>query len=105
MTIFSMIMFSSYCDTDKPAYELVNDEKGFSYIQINADMEDFSFKSDFKSIGNSGMVGYFIYPNGLNDEEMKAYIEKVDIEAKFSKKINGGLVDLGTLKAGDKVGF
>ncbi len=106
MSIFSMSIFSSYCDeTDKPAYELVNDKNGFSYIQINEDLESFSFKSDFKSIGNSGKVGFFIYPNGLDGDELKKYIDGIEVDAKFSKKVDNGLVDLGSLKAGDKVGF
>lgn len=87
-------------------YELVNDAKGYSYIKINEDVGSFTFKSDFKSIGNSGKVGFFVYPNDLEGDALKKYInEAADDNAMFGKKINDGIVDLGALKAGDRVGF
>lgn len=87
-------------------YELVNDTKGYSYIKINEDVGSFTFKSDFKSIGNSGKVGFFVYPNDLEGDALKKYInEAADDNAMFGKKINDGEVDLGALKAGDRVGF
>ena len=70
-------------------YELVNGADGFSYIRINQDIESFAFKSDFKSIGNSGIVGYYV--NG----------EKSD--ASFSKKNNE--LTISGLKSGDQVAF
>lgn len=88
------------------AYSLVNDAQGYSYIQINQDVSDFSFVSDFKSIGNSGMVGFFVYPAGLEGQALKDYIAKFPADdAKFAKHINDGTVDLGALKEGDRVGF
>ena len=42
------------------AYTLVTKENGSSYIQINQDLDSFSFHSDFKSIDNSGTVGYVV---------------------------------------------
>ena len=90
----------------KDAYTLVNDAKGYSYIQINEDLDSFTFTSDFKSIGNSGKVGFFVYPEGLEGKDLKKYIATAaDDNAMFGKKINGGEVDLGALKAGDRVGF
>lgn len=98
------LSFTSFCD-DKP-YELVNDNNGYSYIQINQNLESFSFKSDFKSIGNSGSVGYFVYPHDLTGDALKEYIAKFDnIDPKFSKKTNDGLVEIKNLSAGDRVGF
>lgn len=88
------------------AYELVNDKNGYSYIQINENVDSFTFTSDFKSIGNSGKVGFFIYPNGLEGQALKDYIASVKTDdAQFGKKIDGGKVDLGALSAGDRVGF
>ena len=88
------------------AYSFVNDANGYSYIQINEDLDSFAFHSDFKSIGNSGKVGYFVYPEGLEGQALKDYINNAaDDNAIFKKKINDGLVDLGALKAGDRVGF
>lgn len=98
------LSFTSFCD-DKP-YELVNDNNGYSYIQINDNLDSFSFKSDFKSIGNSGSVGYFVYPHGLTGDALKEYIAKFDnIDPKFSKKTNDGLVEIKNLSAGDRIGF
>lgn len=88
------------------AYTLVNDAQGYSYIQINQDLESFSFVSDFKSIGNGGTVGFFLYPAGLEGQALKDYIATFPADdAKFMKKLDGGTVDLGSLKAGDRVGF
>lgn len=88
------------------AYSLVNDKAGYSYIQINQDVSDFSFFSDFKSIGNSGKVGFFVYPDGLTGDKLKDYIAKNPADdAKFGKHVDGGRVDLGELKEGDRVGF
>ncbi len=80
---------------------------GFAYIQINEDLDSFSFHSDFKSIGNSGKVGYYLYPDGLSGKELADYVKATVAagDAEFAKKIDSGLVDLGALKAGDRVGF
>lgn len=87
-------------------YELVNDEMGYSYIKINEDLSSFKFTSDFKSIGNSGKIGFFIYPTGLEGQSLKDYIAKVEaLDPKFAKKIKNGEVDLGALSNGDRVGF
>lgn len=87
-------------------YELVNDPNGYSYIQVNSDLESFSFSSDFKSIGNSGLVGFFKYEAGLEGDALKKYISDHDAsDARFGKHVDGGVVDLGGLKAGDRIGF
>ena len=87
-------------------YTLVNDPQGYSYIQINQDIDSFTFVSDFKSIGNGGSVGFFVYPQGLEGQALKDYIAKFPANsAEFMKKENGGKVDLGSLKSGDRVGF
>ena len=91
---------------DDSLYELVNDADGYSYIKFNADVQDFAFKSDFKSIGNSGKVGYYILPDGLSAQEAKEYIAKLEMnDAQFGKKINDGIVDLGERQNGERVGF
>ena len=88
------------------AYTLVNDPQGYSYIKINQDIDSFTFVSDFKSIGNGGTVGFFLYPAGLEGQELKDYIANFPADnPDFAKKVNGGKVDLGSLKAGDRVGF
>lgn len=90
---------------DEGAYTLVTKENGYSYIQINQDLAAFSFTSDFKSIGNSGKVGYVKYSQGLTDDQLAEYIKTHADDAEFGKKIDGGQVELGALSAGDRVGF
>ena len=90
---------------DEEAYTFVTKENGYSYIQINQDLEAFSFTSDFKSIGNSGKVGYVKYSQGLTDDQLAEYIKTHADDAEFGKKIDGGEVELGALNAGDRVGF
>ena len=98
----TMMAFGAVADD---AYALVNKENGYSYIQINQNLDSFSFKSDFKSIGNSGKVGYVVYSQDLSDDQLAEYIRNHAGNAQFGKKIDGGLVDLGSLNAGDRVGF
>ena len=90
---------------DDAAYTLVNKPNGYSFIQINQDLDSFSFTSDFKSISNSGKVGYVVYGKDLSDGELGDYLKANSGNAEFAKKLNDGLVDLGALKAGDRVGF
>lgn len=91
---------------DAEGFEFVNDAQGYSYLKINRDLSDFSFTSDFKSIGNSGRVGYFKYAEGLEGKALKDYIAAYDAsEAKFGKSVDGGVVSLGDVKAGDRIGF
>lgn len=86
--------------------EYVNDDMGYSYLKINQDLNDFSFKSDFKSVGNSGKVGVFKYTAGLEGQALKDYIAQYDAnDARFSKHENNGMVSLGDVKAGDRYGF
>lgn len=103
VSLAAAALFSSALFAD--AFEFVTMENGASYIQINEDLESFSFRSDFKSIGNSGNVGYVIYPNGLSGDDMKEYLRENAGNAQFGKKLTGGNVDLGSLNAGDRVGF
>lgn len=87
-------------------FTLVNDEQGYSYLQINADMKDFEFTSDFKSVGNSGKVGVFKYEAGLEGQALKDYIAEYDAnDAKFSKHENNGTISLGDVSTGDRYGF
>lgn len=93
------------------AYEFVNKDNGngygYSYIKINQDLDSFSFKSDWHSLGNAGQVGYVVYTSDMSDEQMAAYMEQSSHPPapKFRKSVNDGVVDLGSLKAGDRVGF
>ena len=88
------------------AFTFVNDgDYGYSYIQINQDLDSFTFKSDWHSLGNAGRVGYIVYPNGLSKESLGSYMEANANNPQFRKSINGGVIDLGALKAGDRVGF
>lgn len=100
--MMSLSMFANAND----AFEFVNDDDyGYSYIQINQDLESFSFKSDWHSLGNAGRVGYVVYTANMSDSERAAYMEANANNPQFGKSINGGTVDLGSLKAGDRVGF
>ena len=87
------------------AFEFVNSSDGYSYIQINENIESFTFKSDWHSLGNAGRVGYVVYTADMSDSDRAAYIEANADNPQFGKSINNGTVDLGSLKAGDKVGF
>lgn len=98
----TLMTFGAFADD---AYTLVTKKDGSSYIQINKDLDSFSFNSDFKSIGNSGKVGYVVYSQDLHDDQLADYLKTHSGKAEFAKKINDGLVDLGALKAGDRVGF
>lgn len=90
----------------KEAYTLVNDEKGYSYVQINEDMDAFKFDVDWHSVGNSGSIGYFIYPNGLEGQALIDYINEFDAnDARFSKHENNGQISFGDVKEGDRIGF
>ena len=55
--------------------------------------------------GNSGKVGYVVYSQDLTDDQLGDYLRAHAGNAEFGKKINHGLVDLGSLSAGDRVGF
>lgn len=68
-------------------------------------MDSFSFSSDWHSLGAAGKVGYVVYTSDMSAEERAAYMESNANNPQFGKKINGGVVDLGSLKEGDKVGF
>ena len=88
------------------AFTFVNDgDYGYSYIQINEDLASFKFKSDWHSLGNAGRVGYVVYPTDLAKDQLGSYMEANANNPQFQKSVNGGVVDLGSLKAGDRVGF
>ena len=88
------------------AFTFVNDgDYGYSYIQINQDLDSFSFKSDWHSLGNAGQVGYVVYTSDMSASDMAAYMEANANNPEFRKSVNGGVLDLGSLKAGDRVGF
>ena len=58
------------------AFTFVNDgDYGYSYIQINQDLDSFSFKSDWHSLGNAGRVGYVIYTADMSASDRAAYME------------------------------
>ena len=88
------------------AFTFVTDGNyGYSYIQINQDLDSFSFKSDWHSLGNAGRVGYVVYTSDMSDSDRAAYMEANANNPEFRKSVNGGVLDLGSLKAGDRVGF
>lgn len=88
------------------AFTFVTDgDYGYSYIQINRDLDSFSFKSDWHSLGNAGQVGYVVYTSDMGDADRAAYMEANANNPEFRKSVNGGVIDLGSLKAGDRVGF
>lgn len=88
------------------AFTFVNDgDYGYSYIQINQDLDSFSFKSDWHSLGNAGRVGYVVYTHDMSASDMAAYMEANANNPEFRKSVNGGVLDLGSLKEGDRVGF
>ena len=88
-------------------FTFVNDGDGYgySYIRINQDLDSFSFSSDWHSLGNVGKVGYVVYTADMSEIDCAAYMEANANNPEFGKNINGGVIDLGALKAGDRVGF
>jgi len=100
--LFSLVT-SIICFGD--AFEFINSNDGYSYIQINENIGSFTFKSDWHSLGSAGKIGYVIYSSDMNDSEKAAYMEANANNPQFGKKINNGVVSLGSLSAGDKVGF
>lgn len=100
-----MTVFASFGASE---YEFVTRDNGSSYIKINQNLESFSFKSDFKSIGNSGRVGYVVYPNDLSESDYGSYMAYITENAsnpQFGKSLSDGNVKLGSLKSGTRVGF
>ena len=88
------------------AFTFVNDgDYGYSYVQINQDLDSFSFTPDWHSLGNAGRVGYVIYTSDMSGGERAAYMEANANNPQFQKNMNGGMVEVKDLKAGDKVGF
>ena len=104
--ITAMIMTCmTFASIAKEAFEFVNSDDGYSYIQINEDLESFSFKSDWHSLGNAGRVGYVIYTADMRASDRAAYMEANANNPEFGKHINDGVVEIKNLKAGDAVGF
>lgn len=88
------------------AFEFVNDGNyGYSYVQINQDLDSFSFTPDWHSLGNAGRVGYVVYTADMSESERASYMEANANNPQFQKNVNGGVVEVKNLKAGDKVGF
>lgn len=87
------------------AFEFVTSADGYSYIQINENLDSFTFNPDWHSLGNAGRVGYVVYTSDMSAEDRAAYMEANANNPQFGKHVNGGTVNLGSLSAGDKVGF
>ena len=88
------------------AFTFINDgDYGYSYVQINQDLDSFSFTPDWHSLGNAGRVGYVVYTADMSESERASYMEANANNPQFQKNVNGGLVEIKDLKAGDKVGF
>ena len=109
--VMAAVMAATFSLFAEEAYTLVNKDSGngygYSYIQINQDLDSFSFKSDWHSLGNAGQVGYVVYTSDMSDEQMAAAMEQGSHPPapEFQKHVNDGVVDLGSLKAGDRIGF
>lgn len=102
------ILFSSILVINvfgQESFEFVNSTDGYSYIQINENIESFTFTPDWHSLGNAGKVGYVIYTSDMNAEDRATYMEANANNPQFGKKINNGIVNFGPLNTGDKVGF
>ena len=98
-TMFAIGTFGS-------VFEFVNDgDYGYSYVQINQDLNSFSFTPDWHSLGNAGKVGYVVYTADMSKSERASYMEANANNPQFQKSKNGGLVEIKDLKVGDKVGF
>ena len=85
------------------AYSLVNVSGGLSYIQINQDLDAFSFDVlKYENSSLNGHVGYFVYNGDLSgSSSIKNYIKENGV--KIEK--NQSTVEVGPLEEGSKVGF
>ena len=100
------LMSAAFCLFGADAFTFVNDgDYGYSYVQINQDLDSFSFTPDWHSLGNAGKVGYVVYTADMSESERASYMEANANNPQFQKRVNGGLVEIKDLKAGDKVGF
>ena len=105
-SIICAVALAAMAASAEDAFTFVNDGNyGYSYIQINQDMSSFSFTPDWHSLGNAGQVGYVVYPSDLQGSQLAEYMESNANNPQFRKSVNGGVIDLGELKAGDRVGF
>ena len=105
MTMFASVMLA-FGAFGESAFEFVNDgDYGYSYVQINQDLDSFSFTPDWHSLGNAGKVGYVVYTADMNESDRASYMEANANNPQFRKSVNGGLVEIKDLKAGDRVGF
>lgn len=102
MALASCLMATGFCGD---AFTFVNSDDGYSYIQFNQDLDSFSFKSDWHSLGNAGRVGYVVYSADMSESARAAYMEANANNPQFGKHINDGVVEIKNLKAGDAVGF
>lgn len=102
MAIACFCTLGAFC---KDTFEFVNSADGYSYIQFNQDLDSFSFKSDWHSLGNAGRVGYVVYSADMSASDRAAYMEANASNPEFGKHINDGVVEIKNLKAGDAVGF
>jgi len=103
--ILTLMLLAGIACFSKDAFEFVNAENGTSYIQINENMDSFTFSPDWHSLGNAGRVGYVIYPEGLDAAQRKEYISQNTSNPQFQKNANSGKISLGSVSAGDRIGF
>ena len=104
--VSTLVALSTMFGFADDAFTFVNDGNyGYSYVQINQDLDSFSFKSDWHSLGNAGKVGYVIYTADMSASDRAAYMEANANNPQFGKHINDGVVEVKNLKAGEAVGF
>ena len=85
------------------AYSLINNGiGGQSYIQINQDLDAFSFDVvKYENSALNGHAGYFVYSEDLSGKALENYVKANGVD--IAK--NQTTVNVGELKEGDKVGF
>lgn len=104
--VSAIVALSTMFGFSDEAFTFVNDgDYGYSYVQINQDLDSFSFKSDWHSLGNAGRVGYVIYTVDMSASDRAAYMEANANNPQFGKHINDGVVEVKNLKAGEAIGF
>ena len=90
IAVMAAALAASVATFAENAFEFKVDGAGHSYLQINQDMKDFTFASNFGSVGNSGAVGYKV-----NGETRKGET--------YTKK--DGKISMSNLSAGDRIDF
>ena len=99
---FTTILAVSICGAANDLYSLIRPEDGYHYISIDQNLESFSFDVlKYENASLNGHTGYFVYSEDMTGKTLENYIKENGVD--IAK--NQTTVDVGSLDAGDKIGF